>query len=137
MAARAKPMTAKFSESRPPLARLYSAGISLRLVRSPPAPKITMTQGGAGWASPGLCASADAILVSPFSGPRPARRSHCLCRCAAGVLTAGRFFHVPAELLPHRGEDLLREGVLLARAETRVQRLGEHRGGHRLLNGRH
>src|SRR5579859_1058293 len=36
------------SSSRPSTARLYSAGISKRLVRSPPAPKITSVQGGAG-----------------------------------------------------------------------------------------
>ena len=43
----AKPMIANCLESRLSLARLQSAGMSLRLVRSPVAPKITMTQGAA------------------------------------------------------------------------------------------
>src|SRR6266436_9990742 len=46
----AKPMMANCLESRLSAARLQSAGMSLRLVRSPVAPKMTMTQGdGAGF----------------------------------------------------------------------------------------
>src|SRR6266436_2766004 len=46
----AKPMMANCLESRLSFARLQSAGMSLRLVRSPVAPKMTMTQGdGAGF----------------------------------------------------------------------------------------
>src|ERR1700692_3887947 len=41
----AKPMMANCLERRLSFARLHSAGMSLRLVRSPVAPKITMTQG--------------------------------------------------------------------------------------------
>src|SRR5258706_3635201 len=41
----AVPSTAKLSESRPTQARLYNAGTSSRLVRSPDAPKTTMMQG--------------------------------------------------------------------------------------------
>src|SRR5882724_7327236 len=43
----ANPMIANCLESRLSAARLQSAGMSLRLVRSPVAPKITMTQGEA------------------------------------------------------------------------------------------
>src|SRR6266404_1955722 len=43
----AKPMMANCLESRLSAARLHSAGISLRFVRSPVAPKITITQGEA------------------------------------------------------------------------------------------
>src|SRR5258708_28264322 len=42
-------MTAKLSESRLARLRLYNAGISFRLVRSPAAPKMTMMQGGLVW----------------------------------------------------------------------------------------
>src|ERR1700690_642667 len=42
------PTMAKWSGSSFPLARLYSAGINLRLVKSPPAPKITITHAGPG-----------------------------------------------------------------------------------------
>src|SRR5580692_7907033 len=42
------PTMANSRESRSALARLYSAGMSLRAVKSPPAPKITITQGSAG-----------------------------------------------------------------------------------------
>src|SRR5271165_271380 len=43
----AKPMMANCLDRRLSFARLHSAGISLRLVRSPLAPKMTMTQGEA------------------------------------------------------------------------------------------
>src|SRR6185437_12598949 len=42
------PMMANSSGSNLPLQRLYMAGISMRLVRSPPAPKMTIAQGPAG-----------------------------------------------------------------------------------------
>src|ERR1700733_4335126 len=45
----AKPIMANCLESRLSFARLHSAGINLRLVRSPVAPKMTMTQGAAVW----------------------------------------------------------------------------------------
>src|SRR5438094_1818592 len=41
----AVPTTAKFSESKPSHARLYIAGTSSRFVRSPEAPKMSMTHG--------------------------------------------------------------------------------------------
>src|SRR6267154_3327677 len=43
----AKPMMANCLESRLSAARLQRAGMSLRLVKSPVAPKMTMTQGDA------------------------------------------------------------------------------------------
>src|SRR6267143_5245906 len=43
----AKPMMANCLDSRLSAARLHNAGMSLRLVRSPVAPKITMTHGAA------------------------------------------------------------------------------------------
>src|SRR5579884_266870 len=46
--ARANPTTANSRDSSCSLARLYRAGINLRRVRSPAAPKMTMTQGSPG-----------------------------------------------------------------------------------------
>ena len=42
---------------------------------------------------------------------------------------------VAAEPVAHRGKDLLGEGVLLARAEARIQRGGQHLGRDRLVDG--
>ena len=61
-------------ESRLLFARLYSAGISLRAVRSPVAPKITMTQGplGGGAADPPWSVSSrvSSSAKSPFRDSR-------------------------------------------------------------------
>src|SRR5271154_70349 len=53
------PMMANCLGKTPSLARLKSAGMSLRLVRSPPAPKMTMMQGPAAL----LCSGMGAGLV--------------------------------------------------------------------------
>ncbi len=47
-------MMANRGDSRPLCARLQSAGISLRLVRAPLAPRITITFGPAGLAAHGM-----------------------------------------------------------------------------------
>jgi hypothetical protein len=43
---------------------------------------------------------------------------------------------VPATLLPHRGQDFLRESVLLARGEPCVKGGCQHVGGDRFFHGR-
>src|SRR6185369_4159280 len=91
--------------------------MSLRPVKSPVAPKITMMQGLAGFA------------------PRPVRPNSSFTfrlRTVSVILFLGslrsRRFHVAAELLPHRRQDLFREGVLLARTEADVECRGQHAG---------
>src|SRR5437868_6456181 len=91
--------------------------MSLRAVRSPVAPKITMMQGLAGFA------------------PRPVRPNSSFTFRLRTVsvmllfrsLRSGRF-NVAAELLPHCRQNLFREGVLLARAEADIERRGQHVG---------
>ena len=77
------------------------------------APKITSAQGGA-------CRAA-------ASASRP-----CHASCSPSL----RRLHVAAELLAHRRQHLLGEGVVLARAEAGVERRGQHLGRHRLLDRR-
>src|SRR5271165_6467524 len=113
--------------------------MSLRLVRSPDAPKMTMTQGSAGRPGPVAFAvsSASGIFNSPhlmwrtppgraaftnhrnafYSPPvfATARTRHASARALQSA--AGGAFHVAAEFVAHPRQHLLREGVLLARAE--------------------
>src|ERR1700688_2158234 len=121
---RLTPTTANSSGRKLAAARLYSAGMSLRLARSPEAPKITSAHGGAGWRSAWACAGgcdwAGCDIGSPLLATSPG-------------LAARRALQVAAELLAHGGEHLLAEGVLLARAEAREQRRREHVGRHRFL----
>ena len=71
---RPEPSTAKLSDNKPSQARLYKAGTSKRLVKSPDAPKITITQGSLGALSPCdsipiepmTCELSDIPLPSPF-----------------------------------------------------------------------
>src|SRR3954447_23869208 len=91
--------------------------MSLRAVRSPVAPKITITQGLAGFA------------------PRPVRPNSSFTfrlRTVSVILflrsLRGGRFDVAAKLLPHSRQDLFREGVLLARAEADVERRSQHVG---------
>src|SRR5215210_9365884 len=100
------PTTANSSGSRLWAARSYRAGTSLRAVKSPEAPKITMIPGSGTRGS--LCSS---------------RRTFCrICVSAiAGLLLlfGGRFFdRVSAELAAEGGYDLHGEGVLLAGGEA-------------------
>src|SRR5258708_19039787 len=67
----AKPMMANCLERRLSAARLHNAGISLRLVRSPVAPKITITQGaatGVSWTlfMSGCPVLAQGVLIEAF-----------------------------------------------------------------------
>src|SRR5215213_11834774 len=103
---REMPTTANSSGSLLWEARSYRAGTSLRAVRSPEAPKITMTPGSGTRGS--LCSS----------------RSMSCRTCVSAIvwlllLLCGRLFdRVPAELAAQGGYDLHGEGVLLAGGET-------------------
>src|ERR1700740_1867062 len=109
--------------------------MSLRLVRSPEAPKRTSTHGGAGWgsawASSWGCEGAGSDMGSPLAGFAVGVRGGGKRRGRDSA--ARRPFDVAAELLAHGGEHLLAEGVLLAGAEAREERRREHVGRHRLL----
>src|SRR5438270_2097715 len=84
----AKPMMANCLERRLSAARLQSAGISLRLVRSPVAPKITITHGAAtGFSWTWF------IRGCPVSGQK-------FVQCAAFRLS-GFLFRVAAKLKAH------------------------------------
>src|SRR6267378_1406100 len=93
-----KPITANCGESNRSLARLQSAGISLRLVRSPLAPKITIVHGLA--CCP--CSSNPSLMFLPIWHPDfrylPSLRAHGLLQ-------------MPAKLKPHRGQELRRKIV--------------------------
>src|SRR5215203_5857950 len=100
------PTTANSSGSRLCAARSYRAGTSLRAVKSPEAPKITMTPGSGTRGS--LCSS---------------RRMSCRTCVSAIVclflLFCGGFLdRVSAELAAQGGYDLHGEGVLLAGGEA-------------------
>src|SRR6266404_251053 len=115
----ATPRISNSRDSRFAFARLYSAGMSLRRVRSPAAPKITIMQGSAGrpelrcWGREST--SACAIHFSP----------------ELGSFLSDYRFDVSAKLLPHGGENLFRESVFLARPKTYEQcgRENIHRHG--------
>src|ERR1700719_2534487 len=88
----AKPMIANCLDRRLSAARLQSAGMSLRLVRSPVAPQMTMTQGGAtGFEVKWF------IRVSYMSVARPS--------CDL-ILGSGFLVRVAAELETHRRQKL-------------------------------
>src|SRR5436309_10031204 len=92
--------------------------MSLRFVRSPVAPKITMAHGGAGRAF-------DSSVLSNVS----------LATGEVMASTLGGVLDVAAELVAHGREHLVTEGVILAGAETIEQRRGEDVDRHRLLDG--
>src|ERR671916_395497 len=107
---RETPTTANSSGNLLWAARSYKAGTSLREVRSPEAPKITMT---------------------PGSGTRGSRRSSRRIFCSTCVsaivwlllLLRRRFFdRVSAELTAQGGYDLHGEGVVLAGGEAGEER---------------
>src|SRR6266487_5845169 len=102
------PTTAKFWVSSLSWARLYNEGINKRRVRSPEAPKMTRTQGslwrsGAGMSSCITMLDCSALIASP-------------------PLATGRALDVPAELVAHGRQNLLRVGVFLTRPEAGVER---------------
>src|SRR5438093_821744 len=79
-------------------------------------------------APPCSAKSASTVFVPPTS---PARIT------SPSSLAAGRPLDVAAELLPHRRQHLLGEGVVLAGAEARVEGGREHVGRDALLDRRH
>src|SRR5258705_1776532 len=117
-----KPITAKCGESSRSLAKLHNAGISLRFVRSPPAPKITITQGLA--CCP--CSSKPSVIFvrSGISSPVP------------GHSLGGRgLLQVPAKLKSHRGQKLRRKIVFPARDKALKERCREHGCRRRRFDG--
>src|SRR6202035_99354 len=115
------PTMANSRESKSALARLYSAGISLRLVRSPPAPKMTITQGSAGRAVRLVC-GATRVSAWAMNVSSSKKRYASLCSFFLG----NACFYVSAEFLAHGGEHLLRESVLLSRTEASEKRCRKH-----------
>src|SRR5689334_395199 len=101
-------------ESRLLFARLYKAGKSLRAVRSPVAPKITITQGPVWRASPDggfsrLGSSCSICCVMFFL---PIRRRFLLAA----------LFDVTAKLLSHGREKFFSKSMIPARAEPGIER---------------
>src|SRR5882762_2621658 len=119
----AKPMMANCLERRLSAARLHSAGISLRLVRSPVAPKITITQGAAiGFSWTWL------MRDCPFP---------CQGAFQFAALRRSRFlFRVAAELEAHGRQNLGGKVAFASRQESLVERFGEHGSGRARLDSR-
>src|SRR6266852_8956326 len=109
-------MMANCLERRLSAARLHSAGMSLRLVRSPVAPKITMTQGAAtGFSCTWLMRDC----------PLPGQGA-----CQFAALRRSRFlFRMAAELEAHGRQDLGGKVAFTSRQESLVERFGEHGSG--------
>src|SRR5712664_300997 len=117
----AKPMMANCFERRLSAARLHSAGISLRLVRSPVAPNITITHGAAiGFSWTWFMSDC------PFPGQGT---------LAFAALRRSRFlFRVAAELEAHGRQNLGGKVAFAPRQEPLVQRFGEHGSGRARLD---
>src|SRR5437764_838276 len=98
--------------------------MSLRPVRSPVAPKITMMQGLAGLAPRWLRPKRSLMFRFRTVSVILLFRSLC-CRC----------FYMAAEFLSHRRQDLLRKGVLLTRAEADIERGRQHVRGNGFIDG--
>src|ERR1700722_13134849 len=88
--------------------------MSLRLVRSPLAPKITMTHGDAAAVVSGWCEFMDEVSAFGLMTPQSA--------------TALFFLYVAAKLKAHGGQNLGCKIGFTARGEALVERFGEHRG---------
>src|SRR6266702_3005868 len=117
-------MMANWVERRLSSARLQSAGRSLRLVRSPLAPKITITQGeGVGFASEWL------RLMKMTSSSLTAEWN-------SNDSVSGLFFDVSAELKAHRGQNFSRKIIFAAGGEALVERSAEYRCWCRRFDGR-
>src|SRR4051812_313819 len=100
--------------------------MSLRFVRSPVAPKMTMAQGGAGRAFSSSTRSRVSFATGEVMATFPFR---------SALRRVGRMLDVAAELVAHSGEHLVAEGVLLARAEAVEQRRRENVDGYGFLDG--
>src|SRR5260370_13885545 len=116
-------MGANWGERRLCFAKLHNAGISLRLVRSPLAPKITITQGLA-WCPCPLRLSVMFVL-SGIRFPIPVH-----------LLGAGRLLQVAANLNPHGGKEFGGKFVFSARNKTLKQRCRENRCWRGRFDGR-
>src|SRR6267143_5641251 len=109
-------MMANCLESRLSAARLQSAGISLRFVRSPVAPKMTMTQG-----------EATVFIWAWFMSGCPVQ-CHGVVRVEAfsRLSRLSLLFRVTAELKTHGRQNLGGEIAFASRQETLVERFCEH-----------
>src|SRR5712664_1543314 len=110
----ANPMMANCLESRSSAARLQSAGMSFRLVRSPVAPKMTMTQG-----------EATVFIWAWFMSGCPVQ-----CHGVVRVEAFGRLrllFRMTAELKTHGRQKLCGEFPFATRREALVERFAQHR----------
>src|SRR4029453_1952565 len=96
---RAEPTTANWRDRRSSFAKLYRAGMSLRLVKSPDAPKITITQG-----SPGRPTGSS---ITCASSPDPRDLGLCITSNAGSDRLADQCIRLPSVVLPW----LLRPGV--------------------------
>src|SRR4029450_4562891 len=89
---RAEPTTANWRDSRLSFAKLYRAGMTLRLVKSPDAPKITMTQG-----SPGRPTGSS---ITCASSPDPRDLGLCITSDASSDCLADLCIRLPSVVLP-------------------------------------
>src|SRR5262249_60913021 len=103
-------MTANWCESSESLARLHKAGISFRFVRSPPAPKITMTQG---LACCPCTLSPSFVFIAMW---------HSWFSIPTRSLGGRRLFEVSAELETHGGQDFSGKIILTARNKALIER---------------
>src|SRR5262245_40365693 len=106
MAVRAKPTMTKRRARDLWDASSYSAGMSLRLARSPDAPKMTMAHGSAAF--------------TEISGTAAAASAMSLVGVIGRLLSSLRFLRLdgmPAELAPHGGQQLARVGIGIARRQ--------------------
>src|SRR5258708_34850582 len=109
-------MIANCFESKLSAARLQSAGMSFRLVRSPVAPKMTMTQG-----------EATELVETWFIRRCPVQESK-----ATQIETSRRsrfLFRVAAKLKAHRGQNLRGKVAFAARQKPFVQRFRKYGSG--------
>src|ERR1700726_1649263 len=83
------------------------------------------------WVPPGLPESASKNHPTPCEFLRfKCRQERFIMAYENRGLAAGGAFYVTAELVAHRREHFFREGVLLARTETRVERRRENLARH-------
>src|SRR5215207_4027774 len=95
--------------------RRHNAGMSLRFVRSPVAPKITTTQGSA-------CGRLGCSIGCAFASTNTDDIFFCVnCRLLFVIL-----FHVAAKLKPHCRQNFVCEIGLASRTETLEQRGAQH-----------
>src|SRR6202795_5375577 len=92
-------------ERRPSCARLINAGMSLRLVRSPLAPKMTITHGEPVGLASVLFEFIRVVLSQLFNAP-------------IKKLVASLFLDVAAELKAHGGKHFRCKVILAARCES-------------------